>query len=254
MLSKQVAGGETLNVWVSWIGRRWVAQQEVEIQAGNLPRMTAKKPLMRGWSHALAAVAAVALTAALAWRSRDDGPRLLSFVIFGASMIELYAVSAAYHIGRWRASSLRALRAMDHANIFVLIAGTYTPICFNVLSGWVRIALLCVIWLLALAGVALQVMWRMAPRGVSTSLYVGMGWVAVLALPAFWAALPSAAVGMLLLGGVLYTIGALVYGLRWPNPFPHIFGFHEVFHLFVIAGSVAFVVVVWLWVLPFPRW
>lgn len=211
------------------------------------------KPLMRGWSHALAAVVAVVLTVALCWASRNDPPRLVSMLIFGLSMVELYALSATYHIVPWPAPVKRVFRSVDHANIFVLIAGTYTPLCFNLLHGWVRVALLATIWSLALVGIGLAVFAGKIPRWVNALLYVGMGWVAVLAFPAFARVVPWTALATLVLGGVLYTIGAVIYSLKRPNPFPRIFGFHEVFHLFVIAGSAAFVVAIWAWALPFPR-
>ena len=108
-----------------------------------------KKPLLRGWFHAMAAVGAIILTVALCWMSRGDIPRMISMLIFGLSMIELYTVSAMYHIGNWPATQRRVLRTIDHANIFILIAGTYTPLCFNVLSGWFRIVMLLLIWSLA---------------------------------------------------------------------------------------------------------
>ena len=211
------------------------------------------KPLLRGWFHAVAAVGAVALTIVLCWLSRGDTPRLISMLIFGLSMVELYTVSATYHIGRWPERTRRVLRSLDHANIFVLIAGTYTPLCFNILDGWLRITILSVIWFLAVLGVAFSVLTLRLPRWVGASLYIGMGWVVVLALPAFLVVLPWTAVATLMLGGVLYTIGAVVYARRWPNPFPRILGFHEIFHLFVIAGSVAFAACIWIWALPFPR-
>ena len=213
------------------------------------------KPLLRGWFHAGAAIAAIIVTGILCWLSRSDGPRLLSMLIFGLSMIEMYTVSAIYHIKMWSPARRRIWRAGDHANIFVLIAGTYTPLCFNVLDGWVRVALLSTIWLLAALGVgfALFSLKYTTPRWLNASLYVIMGWVVVLALPAFLSVLPWTAVATLLLGGVLYTIGAIFYALRRPNPWPRVFGYHEIFHLMVIAGSAAFVVCVWLWALPFPR-
>lgn len=212
-----------------------------------------QKPLLRGWFHAIAAGAAVLVTLTLAWLSRADVPRLISLVVFGASMIELYTVSALYHIGNWPPAVRSRLRALDHANIFVLIAGTYTPLCFNVLSGWLRPTLLVTIWLLAALGVGLATLTLRAPRWLVAGLYVGMGWVAVLALPAFLRALPWFAVATIVLGGVLYTIGALIYARRRPDPFPRVFGFHELFHLFVIAGSAAFTTAIWIWALPFPR-
>ncbi len=217
------------------------------------PQQSDIKPLLRGWFHAAAAVAALAFTVILCLRSRTDAIRALSLLVFGLAMFELYAVSALYHIGAWRPNRRRVLRALDHANIFVLIAGTYTPLCVNVLSGWVRVALLATIWTLAVAGIALTILNTGLPRWIGTGLYIGMGWVALLALPAFLAVLPWLAVVTLLLGGVLYTLGGIVYALRWPDPFPRVLGFHEVFHLFVIAGGAAFALMTWVWVLPFPR-
>lgn len=213
------------------------------------------KPLLRGWFHALAAVGAVLLTAALCWQCRADVPRLFSMGIFGLSMVELYTVSALYHIGNWPPRRRAMLRAVDHSNIFILIAGTYTPLCFNVLHGWMRITLLVVIWSLASLGVGLTIfpLILRLPRWINTGLYIVMGWVAVLALPAFLQVLPWTAVAMLILGGALYTIGGIIYALRWPNPLPRILGFHEIFHLFVIAGGIAFATCVWIWALPFPR-
>lgn len=209
------------------------------------------KPLTRGWSHAAASLWAIGLTCALCLRARADTPRLISVAVFGLTMIELYSVSAIYHIGSWPPATARRLRSLDHANIFLLIAGTYTPLCVNVLTGWARVGLLVTIWLLAILGVGLAVVAPDLPRKISAALYIGMGWVAVLALPAFTAALHWPALLTLLSGGVLYTLGGVVYGWRWPNPFPRVFGFHEVFHLFVIAGGLAFAAVVWFWVLPF---
>jgi len=211
------------------------------------------KPLLRGRFHAIAAVGSLLLTIALCWQSRTDPPKLWSMLVYGLSMMELYTVSAFYHIGTWRESVGRKLRALDHANIFILIAGTYTPLCFNLLNGWLRPTILIVIWVLALVGISIATITLHTPRWVTASLYVGMGWVVILALPAFLQVVPWIAVGLLLLGGLLYTIGAVIYARRWPNPFPRIFGFHEIFHLFVIAGSIAFAVAVWFWALPFQR-
>jgi hemolysin III len=213
------------------------------------------KPLLRGWSHALAAIGALILTITLCMLSWSDRPRFFSLLIFGLSMIEMYTMSAIYHIGNWRPERKKRLRAIDHANIFVLIAGTYTPLCFNLLSGWVRIALLATIWTLAALGVGLTVipLTLRLPRWINAALYILMGWVALLAFPAFLQVVPWQCIATLVLGGLLYTIGAIVYALRWPNPFPRVLGFHEVFHLFVIAGSIAFTACVWIWALPFPR-
>lgn len=221
---------------------------------GALPPSAGEgKPLLRGWFHAFAAFGAVAMTIGLLLQTYHDWLRFLSMLTFGLSLIELYTVSAIYHIGSWRGRGRTVLRALDHANIFVVIAGTYTPFCVNVLSGWLRIAVLALIWTLALAGVVSSVFTLRLPRWASTALYLGMGWVSLVALPRFWELLPWEAVGLLFGGGLLYTVGAVIYGLKKPNPLPRFFGFHEIFHLFVIAGGMAFAVAIWVWVVPFPR-
>jgi hemolysin III len=215
--------------------------------------VTPPKPLLRGWFHAVAALAFTVFTVAVVLASAYDLPRMLTMLVFGASMIELYTVSAIYHIGRWQPRVHRVLRSLDHSNIFVLIAGTYTPICFNVLDGWLRLATLILVWVLAIAGVILAIFKLNLPRWTGTALYIGMGWVSLGVLPQLVVALGWGPVLLLILGGLLYTVGAVIYAARWPNPLPRVLGFHEVFHLFVIAGSIAFAAVITVWVLPFPR-
>ena len=211
------------------------------------------RPLLRGWFHVFAAAGAVAATVWLLLQTLDDLVRFFSLLVFGLSMIELYTVSAIYHVGWWKGRRRTALRALDHANIFVVIAGTYTPICVNVLSGWLRVTILALIWILAIAGVAGSVFTLRFPRWLSTGLYVAMGWVALIPAPVFIRLLPWQAIGLLVGGGVLYTIGAVIYALKRPNPFPRVFGYHEIFHLLVIAGGAAFLIMIWVWVVPFPR-
>lgn len=216
---------------------------------------TYPKPLLRGWSHALAAVVALFAMLGLCWQTHHDMPRFLTMLIFGVSMVELYTVSAIYHIGsgRWGERAHRTLRTLDHASIFVFIAATYTPLCFNLMDGWLRAASLSGIWMMAAIGVGIKALSLQLPRAVSTSLYLVMGWISIFTLPALWEVLPGDAVALLALGGLMYTVGALVYAKQWPNPFPRVFGYHEIFHLFVIAGCVVFAIVIWVWVLPFPR-
>jgi hemolysin III len=211
------------------------------------------KPLLRGWLHVGAAVGSLFFTAVLVAVTWDDTPRMLTMLIFGLSMVELYAVSAVYHIGDWRPRVHRVLRSLDHANIFILIAGTYTPLCFNVLSGWVRPTVLALVWSIGAVGIFLAVFRPRLSRWAGTGLYIAMGWTAVTALPALIDALPPEPLWLLLLGGIFYTIGAVIYALKRPNPFPRVLGFHEIFHLFVIAGSIAMAAVIWIWVVPYPR-
>jgi hemolysin III len=211
------------------------------------------KPLLRGWSHAAAAIAAIGVTIALLLVSAHDIPRFLSLLVYGVSLVVLYIVSAVYHVGNWSGRWERFLLAFDHANIFLLIAGSYTPIVVNVLSGWIRTVFLALIWAFAAIGIAGATMTLRAPRWLLTVLYVGMGWASVLLLPEIARALPIEATILLLGGGLLYTAGAVIYIFGRPNPLPRVFGFHELFHLCVVAGSAAVAVVIWFWVVPFPR-
>jgi hemolysin III len=205
------------------------------------------KPLLRGWSHALAALAAVVFTAAMLARAGDTA-RLIGALVFGLSMILLYSVSAVYHRYHWEGRDFKLLTAIDHANIFVMIAGTYTPFCLLALESW-GLVLLAVVWLLAAAGMCCCSFAVHLPRWATVAQYVGLGSIALAILPTLAAALSLEAIGLLLLGGALYGAGGLIYALRRPDPLPDVFGFHEIFHLLVVAGNVATAAVVWFWVL-----
>ncbi|MDI3281268.1 MAG: hemolysin III family protein [Bacillota bacterium] len=162
----------------------------------------------------------------------------VSFAIYGASLILLYTASTLYHSFPAPRTGVGVLRRLDHMMIYVLIAGTYTPLCLIALAGAWRWAVLIGIWVLAGAGILLTAWWFEAPRWLSTSLYVVMGWLALIALGPLLQALPPAAFIWLLGGGVFYTLGALIYGAKRPN-LSRSFGFHEIFHLFVLAGSLS---------------
>ena len=194
---------------------------------------------INGITHAagglLAALGLGVLLATAASTGRLD--QLVAFGVFGLSLIALYAASALYHLLPLSPSGVARLRTLDHMAIFVLIAGTYTPFCLLALDGVWRWGLLALIWGLALCGVLLKLLWMDASRWLSVVLYLGMGWVAVIAGPALFRAVPPDGITWMLAGGLVYSAGALVYGLKRPNPVPGTFGFHEVWHLFVIAGS-----------------
>ena len=183
----------------------------------------------------LAGAGLVVLLATAARAGRTD--QLVAFGIFGLSLIALYAASSLYHLLPLSPPTVARLRRVDHMTIFVLIAGTYTPICLLALRGGWRIGLLGLVWGLALCGVLLKLSWMGAPRWVSVALYLAMGWVAVVAAPAIFETVPAGGIGWLLAGGVVYSVGALIYGLKRPDPVPGVFGFHELWHLFVLAGS-----------------
>ena len=211
------------------------------------------KPLLRGWLHAVAAVASVGVTTGLLIETHGHPQRLIALLIFGLSMIALYSFSALYHLGRWHGRRAIVLHTLDRASIFLLIAGTYTPFCMIVLDGAMRMTMLALIWGMAAVGAGSAVFTRRLPRRVTTLLYLGMGWISLIAAPPIVRALPLPAVVLLVAGGLLYTIGAVIYALRRPDPWPSVFGFHEIFHLCTIAGGAAFIIAIWVWVVPFPR-
>lgn len=211
------------------------------------------RPLLRGYLHAGAAAVAALGGTYLVVLSDGDGPRQVSMLVYGASLTLLFGVSALYHLRAWGTVRGAILRRIDHANIYVLIAATYTPLAFNMLPGWWRVGVLGVVWSAAAVGVGAAVAGVQLRRGARAGLYVGMGWIALLALGQIPAALPWPAVALLVTGGVLYSAGALFYARRWPDPWPRAFGYHEVFHLLTIAAAAVFYVVVLVYVLPAVR-
>ena len=183
----------------------------------------------------LASVGLIVLLATAARADRTD--QLVAFGIFGFSLIALYAASSLYHLLPLAPAGIARLRRLDHMMIFVLIAGTYTPFCLLALDGAWRVGLLCLIWGLALCGIVLKLFWMDAPRWLSVALYLGMGWLALVAAPALFRAVPIGGMAWVLAGALVYSAGALIYGLKRPNLVPGVFGFHELWHLFVVAGS-----------------
>jgi hemolysin III len=202
------------------------------------PKKRLREPV-NGLTHLagglLASVGVVVLLLKAANAGRVD--QIVAFCIFGLSLIVLYSASTLYHLLPLSPAGISRLRRVDHMMIFVLIAGTYTPFCLLALDGAWRVGLLSLIWSLAMCGVLFKLFWMGASRWLSVALYLGMGWVAVIAAPALFQALPTGGMAWVLGGGLVYSVGAIVYGLRRPNPWPGVFGFHEVWHLFVVVGS-----------------
>lgn len=164
---------------------------------------------------------------------------LVAVAIFGASLILLYTASSLYHLLPLSARGTLVLRRLDHMMIYVLIAGTYTPFCLISLRGrgawgW---SLFGTVWGLALAGVILKAVWINAPRWLSVAFYLGMGWLVVVAAGPLLRAVPAGGLEWLAIGGLFYTVGAVFYATKWPRLAPGVFGFHELWHLFVMAGS-----------------
>ena len=229
------------------------AQTQIEAQTPGAQASAHEKPLLRGYLHAAAAIAAVVCTIVLAVESAGDRPKEVSLLVYGASSILLFGWSALYHLGNWTPTVRKVFRRIDHANIFVLIAGTYTPIAFNLLTGMERTALLIVIWSLAALGMAAAAPTLRIPRQVMAGLYIAMGWVALGFLPQIASAVGVGALTLLGVGGVLYTLGALAYASHKPNPWPRVFGYHEVFHLATIAAAASFMAFMVQQVLPYVR-
>lgn len=211
------------------------------------------KPLLRGWSHAVAAIVAVGGLVALILITRHDPAKLVSMVVYGVGLVLLFSVSATYHLFNWPPRVKAWLRRADHATIFVFIAATYTPLAYNVLNGWWRVGILAAIWISAAAGVAGAAPFLRIPRQLLASLYLGMGWVAVIAMVPMTAALGWAAAALMALGGLQYSVGAAVYAFRRPRLWPRVFGYHELFHLAVITASVTFYVIVVRYAVPYHR-
>ena len=208
------------------------------------------KPRLRGWSHAIACGGAILTMIALCIRGSDSIATLLALGVYGASTILLYGASATYHLGPWHGPRRAAFRSIDHASIYVLIAGTFTPFCVTLLAGSERVVVLALIWGIAAIGVCASILAPNLPRRYSVGLYLGMGWMGLIPAPTLIGLLPASALALLLSGGLLYSIGAIIYARRRPDPFPSTFGYHEIFHLFVIAGNAAFLTVIWIWVAP----
>ncbi len=211
------------------------AGQQVNEQLHHLAAEV--KPRLRGWLHAVTSPLTLAAGIVLIALSPDLVTRLGS-TIFMISAVLLFTVSAIYHRGTWSPRVWAFLRRFDHANIFLLIAGSYTPFALLFLEGTTRTVLLSVVWGCALFGMLFRVFWPDAPRWLNTSLYIGLGWTAVFVADEFAAAGP-AVLTLIAVGGVLYTLGGIVYGLRRPDPSPRWFGYHEVFHALTIAAFVS---------------
>jgi len=192
-----------------------------------------------GFSHLAGAILSVAGLCLLVRYASVNGTvwHIVSFSIFGASLILLYTASSIYHLLSVSEKSIRVLRKIDHMMIYILIAGTYTPVCLIPLRGGWGWSLLISIWSIAMAGIVLKVLWFNAPRWLYTLFYLLMGWLIVIAFVPLVRTMPIAAMLWLIAGGLLYTVGAVIYGTKWPKLKSKVFGFHEMFHVFVLYGS-----------------
>ncbi|MFC5370670.1 PAQR family membrane homeostasis protein TrhA [Arcanobacterium bovis] len=204
-----------------------------------------QKTRARGWIHLCTAPLAVANSIVLLCFSPNTAVAT-SIIVYGLAALALFGGSALYHIGNWQPKTKAILRRMDHANIFLLIAGTYTPLSGMLLEPGRAKLMLSIVWIGSALGILMHIFWLNAPRWLYVLLYILLGWVAVWFLPDFWNSGGPAIVWLLLAGGLAYTIGAICYAFRWPNPWPLHFGFHEFFHLGTVAGYACHAVAVWL--------
>lgn len=199
---------------------------------------------LRPWSaitHGVGAVLAVAGTAALLARSAALGKWLLFglFAVYGLSMICLYTASTLYHCLNVSVSGRLALRKYDHCSIYLLIAGSYTPLCLTVLRRSGGVPLVIAVWTLAVAGIVLTIAKLAIPRWLTSAIYLFMGWLAIFAIVPIYHALPAEGFFWLLTGGLLYTVGGVLYAVTWPARNHPRFGCHEIFHVFILLGSAA---------------
>ncbi len=212
--------------------------------------IAAVKPRLRGVSHQWAFFASLVLGAALIVLAKT--PRAtLAVGIYAVSLSALLGTSALYHRVNWTRPDVRLwMRRLDHSMIFFLIAGTYTPFALLVLHGALASAILVVVWIGAIAGAVVEMIWIDHPKWVAALIYMSLGWVAAVAFPELWTSMGVAGTLLVAAGGLLYTAGAVVYATQRPNPNPAIFGYHEVFHLLVIAAAVAHFSAVAFFALP----
>jgi len=206
-------------------------------------------PRLRGLLHAYAfwfAAVAAAVLVALA----PSGEARLAAAIYGAGLCALFAASGLYHRWRWSPRWKPMLRRLDHSTIYVFIAATTTPVALLVLDGTLQVVVLASVWIGAVLGVAFSLAWINAPRAVQAATYLTVGWAGAVAIPALLREVGVAAFVLFLVGGILYTAGATIYAAQRPDPWPRTFGFHELFHLLVIAAAVLHFVAMAAWVVP----
>jgi hemolysin III len=206
------------------------------------------KPRLRGWLHTNAAIFSLASGATLiaVSASLKGGAAAAATAIYSATVTMLFASSALYHRYPWSPRAHQVMKRLDHSMIFVFIAGTYTPIAALALSGTTRLTVLLVVWIGAALGVFLQSGWPDAPRWLSVPCYIALGWVAIAVGPQLLDSTGVAALTLIVAGGIVYTLGGVVYALRRPDPVPAVFGFHEVFHLCTLVAAACHYIAIWL--------
>jgi hemolysin III len=207
---------------------------------------------VNGLTHLVAGLIALGGLVALLFVGRGNTPRQVSLLVYGVSLMLMFFASAAYHLVKARPEVVKVLRKLDHSAIYLLIAGTYTPICFNMFTGFWRDGMLAIIWSIALVGIIFKIFIINAPRWLNAGLYLLMGWLSLLTIGQMLAHLPVGALIWLLAGGVFFTLGAVIYITKILDFVPGVFGFHEVWHIFVILGALSHFIVILIYVAPAP--
>ena len=221
-----------------------------QVSGAAADAIAAVKPKLRGVSHEWAFFISLGLGAALIIAAKTS-EATLAVTIYAVSLSALLGTSALYHRVNWTRPNVRLwMRRLDHSMIFFLIAGTYTPFALLVLHGPLAEAILLVVWIGAIAGAVVEMVWIDHPKWVAALIYMALGWVAAVAFPGLWGEIGLAGTMLVALGGLLYTAGAVVYATQRPNPNPRVFGYHEVFHLFVILAAAAHFAAVAFFALP----
>lgn len=205
---------------------------------------------INGLTHLFAALAALVGLVVLLVVSWGEPGKLISLLVYGVSLVLLFSASASYHLVKGLPKVVEGLRKFDHCAIYLLIAGTYTPICFNMFDGFWKWGLLGIVWSLALVGIGVKLFFIKAPRWLTAGVYLVMGWLCILAINEMLAVLPAGALIWLLAGGLFFTFGAVVYITKIMNFAPGVFGFHEVWHIFVILGALAHFIAIAVYIAP----
>ncbi len=248
--SARTEAGERLGAARDAAGKQVAAAREhAAIAAHGVAHKLSRKPRLRGVSHQWAFF--LSLGAGLALVLAADTPQaVIAMSVYAFSLSAMLGTSALYHRVTWTPERRRWMRRLDHTMIFVFIAGTYTPFALLVMHGTLADLVLIVVWASAAGGVILNLLWESAPKWFSSVIYVSTGWVAIVTLPQLWEETGPIGVGLLALGGALYTAGAVVYARRRPDPRPEVFGYHEIFHVLVIAAAAVQYAAVAIYALP----
>jgi len=208
------------------------------------------KPLLRGWSHVLAFTVVAVLGTIMTSVAGASFSERMWLLVYVAGTLTMFGTSSLYHCLRWRDRGRSIMRRLDHSAIFLAIAGAYTPIMAVALDGWQKTVVLCAAWGGAIIGMSLEWLPVTVPRLLFTAMYVIVGWSAAVAFSQLHRNLGGVGFGLVLGGGLLYTVGAVVYALKWPDPWPRVFGFHEIFHLFTLAGAGCHLAAIAFYVVP----